>query len=132
MLDLLRPSPPLLWGLLTGTDPRSSHFRKKIRHYNTALSFTSVSATKDDRVDLLRGVQTYSIHGELFHFQGPLIPRAEEPPAFAQLFFYDPDYAAGLRLNQHPGLDRTLLRDLHQMITEVNPFVQLYKTARSV
>lgn len=131
ILEYLRPPPPVLRGLLDGTDPRSRHFRQHIRSYNSALAFTSVNATRDDRVDLRRGVQAFSIHGELYHLQGPLVPSSQEPPAFAQLFFYDPEYATDLRAGRNPRLNRTILQDLHEMLLEVrNPFIGLYKTAR--
>jgi hypothetical protein len=72
----------------------------------------------------------FQIHGELYHYQGPLIPGSQDTPAFAQLFFYDPDYAADLRVQQYPRLDRTIFRDLHLMLTEHNPFITVYQTAR--
>lgn len=50
-------------------------------------------------------------------------------PTFAQLFFYDLDYATDLRLRHRPQLDRSILRRLHDMITDHNPFTRIYKTA---
>lgn len=130
MLDYLQPSPPVLRSLLDGTDHRSTHFRESIRAYNSTLAFTSVSYTKDTRTDLTRGLHCFQIHGELYHYQGPLIPGSQETPAFAQLFFYDPDYATDLRARSRPGLDRTILRDLHEMLADHNPFIAIHQTAR--
>lgn len=130
MLELLRPPPDVLRALLVGQDPRARSFRQNIRAYNSALAFTSVSYTKDTRTDLSRGLHCFQIHGELFHYQGPLIPGSQDVPAFAQLFFYDPEYATDIRHQRHSGLDRSILRSLHDMLTDHNPFIRVYKTAR--
>ena len=130
MLEYLRMPPPFLRALLGGDDPQARSFRQNIRAYNSALAFTSVSYTKDTRTDLSRGLHCFQIHGELFHYQGPLVPGSQEAPAFAQLFFYDPDHATNLRLQHRPLLNRTILHGLHNMLTDCNPFVQIYKTAR--
>jgi hypothetical protein len=97
-LDELRAPPPFLRALFEGDNPRARSFRQNIRAYNSTLAFTSVSYTKDTRTDLSRGLYCFQIHGELFHYQGPLEPGLQQVPAFAQLFFYDPDYATDLRL----------------------------------
>lgn len=130
MLEYLRTPPPFLRALLEGDDPRARSFRQNIRAYNLALAFTSVSYTKDTRTDLSRGLHCFQIHGELFHWQGPLQPAPQEAPVFAQLFFYDPDYATDIRNQRYPQLDRTILRGLHEMLTDHNPFIRIYKTAR--
>jgi len=130
VLDKLRAPPPFLRALFEGDDPRARSFRQNIRAYNSALAFTSISYTKDTRTDLSRGLHCFQIHGELFHYQGPLEPGPQEVPAFAQLFFYDPAYATDLRLQHRPQLDRTILRGLHEMLTDYNPFIRIYKTAR--
>jgi hypothetical protein len=130
ILDRLRAPPPFLRALLEGDDPRARSFRQNIRAYNSALAFTSVSYTKDTRTDLSRGLHCFQIHGELFHYQGPLQPGSQETPAFAQLFFYDPDYATDIRLQHRSQLDRMILRGLHEMLADYNPFIRIYKTAR--
>ena len=81
-------------------------------------------------MDTSRGISLFSIHGELFHFQGPLVPGSQEIPCFAQLFFYDPDYATTTRMARYPTLNRGLLTRLTGMLSECNHNLQLYKTAR--
>jgi hypothetical protein len=130
ILDQLRTPPAFLQALFKGVDPRARSFRQNIRAYNSALAFTSVSYTKDTRTDLSRGLHCFQIHGELFHYQGPLEHGSQETPTFAQLFFYDPDFATGIRLQYRPQLDRTILRGLHDMLTDHNPFIRIYQTAR--
>ena len=54
---------------------------------------------------------------------------SQEVPRFAQLFFYDLDYATNIRAGQHPQLDRSILRQLTVMLTDCSPFIKIYKTA---
>lgn len=129
-LEPLTDAPTVLRTLLQDDSPRARAFRKDIRKYNSALAFTSVSYNKDTRVSLQGGIQCFQIHGELFHFQGPLRTEDGRTPAFAQLFFYDPEYATDIRMDRYPTLDRTVLIELLDMLTDCNPFINLYKTAR--
>jgi hypothetical protein len=130
VLPSIREPPPYLKYLLTGDDPLCRSFRTNLRVYNCAFAFTSVSYKKDTRVSSLAGIQCFQIHGQLFHFHGPLRPAVNEVPSFAQLFFYDPVYATDLRANGFSQLDRTILLRLTEMLTDCNPFILLYKTAR--
>jgi hypothetical protein len=116
--------------LLVEVNPRANQFRKDIRKYNGTLAFTSISYNRDDRLTGQGGIQCFQIHGELFHFQGPLRPEDGTNPSFAQLFFYDPEFATDLRMDKYPNLDRFILRELLQELTDCNPFIDLYKTAR--
>lgn len=89
-----------------------------------------MSYTKDSRLDLSSGLHCFQVHGEVFHYQGPLLPGSQELPSFAQLFFYDPEYAADTRVSRYPQLDRTILAELAQMLADCNPFIGIYRTAR--
>jgi hypothetical protein len=129
-LPLIRKPPPYLSYLFTGDDPLCRAFRTNIRAYNCAFAFTSISYKKDTRIDFSRGIQCFQIHGELFHFQGPLQPAPHAEPSFAQLFFYDPLFATNIRATNFPRLDRTVLLQLTDMLTDYNPFITVYKTAR--
>ena len=130
VLENIRTPPAEIQALLEGDDPRARSFRQNIRAYNGALAFTSVSYTKDTRLDLSSGLHCFQIHGELFHYQGPLVAGSQEVPSFAQLFFYDPDYATNVRATRYPQLDRTILAELAQVLTDCNPFIHIYQTAR--
>ena len=131
VLPPIRKPPAYLYALLTGDDPRCHAFRTHFRAYNCAFAFTSVSYKKDTRIDpAMGGIQCFQICGQLFHFHGPLRPPSHETPSFAQLFFYDPAYATDIRANQYSQLDRTILLRLTEMLTDCNPFIRIYKTAR--
>jgi hypothetical protein len=130
ILPPVREPPPYLIYLLTGDDPLCRSFRTNIRAYNCALAFTFVSYKKDARIDFSGNIQCFQIHGQLFHFQGPLRPALQEVPSFAQLFFYDPAFATDVRANNFPHLDRTILLRLTEVLIDCNPFITVYQTAR--
>jgi hypothetical protein len=129
-LPSIREPPPYLKYLLTDDDQLCRSFRTNLRAYNCAFAFTSVSYKKDTRIDYAGGIQCFQIYRQLFYFQGPLRPALYEVPSFAQLFFYDPAYAADVRANNFPHLDRTVLLRLTEMLTDCNPFITVYRTAR--
>ena len=81
-------------------------------------------------MDLERGgIQNFQIHGELYHLQGPLNPSSGQRPRFAQLYFYDPSYAAQACSTTNPNIKETLLRSIMEELREVNPWYRMYLTA---
>ena len=46
------------------------------------------------------------------------------------MFFYDPAYATNIRATSYPSLDRSIMLRLTDMLTDCNPFITVYKTAR--
>ena len=75
VLDRLQDTPDILMRLLSTEDADSKHFRKHIREYNSALFFTSLKYSPDERTAQMGpGIQCFQIHGELYHLQGPLNP----------------------------------------------------------
>ena len=129
-LDLLPAPPDLIRRLFEGETPREKAFRRHLRQYNAALTFVSIKYTPDTRLARNTGPDCFQIHGELYHLQGPLDVTEHETPQYAQLFFYDPDFAVEARANRNTDLDPTLLRQLTDMLHEVNPYIPLYQTAK--
>ena len=130
-LPLLSVAPELLQSLMKNEDSIGRAFRTKIREYNPALSFTSVKYQADTpTANWGPGVHCFQIHGELYHLQGPLEPAPNTTPQFAQLFLYDPQYAASMRYTLHPDLDLHLLEQLTLILHECNPFIEIYQTAK--
>ena len=79
------------------------------------------------------GITSFQIHGELFHLQGSLESQLGQLPCFAQLFFFDPAYAAVSCYAQHSELDEHLLQQLGVMLRDVhNPFIDMYISVREV
>jgi hypothetical protein len=130
-VPLLREPPPLLRRLLYTRQEEPQHFQEHIRQYNASLAFTSLGASRDSRFDGTHGNYVFKVSGEVRHWHGALIPEPEAQSAYVQIYFLESAAAAHARL-QNPAnhaLRRSLLQDLHDMVTEVNPFVPLYQTA---
>ncbi|KAG1809230.1 hypothetical protein EV424DRAFT_1301507, partial [Suillus variegatus] len=109
-------------------------FVSKIRQYNSALAFTSVGVTIEDRALQGSGPNAFHIHGSLHHLMGSLIAPEGIRPSYAQIYIYDPEHATDIRANR-PGnenLDRRILRELHDMLYRSHPYVALYKQAYQV
>ena len=81
--------PELLMNLITGKHAKSKSFIENIRRYNSMFSFTSLGAKQDMSVTNERGPYCYRIQGQNYHRMGTLLPEANKPPVFAQLYIYD-------------------------------------------
>lgn len=81
--------PELLMNLITGNHPNGKSFIENIRRYNSIFSFTSLGARQDMSVTKGRGPYCYRIQGQNYHRMGTLLPEANKPPMFAQLYIYD-------------------------------------------
>lgn len=132
VLDPLSDPPEVLRDLYTDNSPQSRGFVQNIRQYNSSLAFTAIQYEKDTRIRAegrRDNFMPFSIHGELLHKHGPLQPRPGDPPRYLQLFFYDPDYAADVRSQRNPNLDRRLLLTIANALQECNPYIRMYKAA---
>jgi hypothetical protein len=133
-VESLQNPPARLWNLFTDTESGEARdFRDAARHYNSSLSFTSVKYTPDKRLGdagQTGGVQVFSIHGEYYHQQGPLVTEPGEKPKFAARLFYDPRDAAKASKDVFDDLHEPLLLELMDTIRNCNPYVEMYKTAR--
>ncbi|KAF9233920.1 hypothetical protein BU15DRAFT_79608 [Melanogaster broomeanus] len=62
----------------------------------------------------------------------PLIPNEGQDPSYAQLYIYDPEQATDHCTRRNPNLNRQTLADLHDMLFNFHPYVNLYKQAYQV
>ena len=111
---------------LTSSDKKSIEFRRNIRAYNTALSFTSLGVKLDDRFKN-NNIPTFSIQGKLYHRMGSLFPHSENDPQFAQLYLYDTENELENRLKCFKNLDKDILSRLQSLMHRHNPYVHLFK-----
>jgi hypothetical protein len=118
------------------TDP--IHFRANMRAYNLSFQFTSINCREDQRQ--WRGVNHswYQIHGQVFHLQGVLEPSDKMKAMWAQLYFFDPDFAARRRVQNMTSIivdfkpRPRIMRRLHKMMLENNELVQVYLGAHQM
>ena len=132
-LPNLSDPPHQLLHLLKHVDNTS--FRERIRQYNAAFAFTSVGVKFDESITRSSGPYAFKIHGALYHRTGALVPEEGANASYAQLYILDPEEALNQRAANNLGADGQLLLDgptmqvLHDMLYEVNPYINLYKTA---
>ncbi|KAH7865614.1 hypothetical protein Vadar_008921 [Vaccinium darrowii] len=131
-LPNLNTPPPILQALYDGNDDQSKSFRRYTRLYNVANAFTSLGATFDDRVLGGRGPTSFTIHGELRHRTGSLLPLPGYDASYAQLYIYDPDSALEVRSRRNPQLRRDVLQTIQGCLSEVNAFVGKYRQAYAI
>lgn len=134
VLPALKETPPELSQLLRDNTPRAKDFRKHIRVFNNALSFTSLGVQLDDSVaNSEHGAYNFRIHGSVHHRIGGLLPNNNATPAFAQIYVHDPDATAELNSRANAagrglsGVDErwrmNILAELQAMMHRINPFV---------
>jgi len=128
-LPPLQQPPPELHNLLISPDRRAKEFRTNIRKYNNAFAMTSVGRNLQQMDG--GGPYVFKVHGSLSHRIGSLLPPPNQSPAFGQLYIYDPDEALNYRMNNqiNAGLDRTIMRELQDMLHRHHSGVALYKQA---
>jgi len=94
--------------LLTSTCPEPTPIKAlavgNLRSYNNAFAFTSFVHTAREAPGGRSGPMDFQIHGSVYHLQGPLEPQnSGQAPAFAQLYFHDPQAAMQIGLSGTPA-----------------------------
>src|SRR5581483_471329 len=130
LTPLLKP-PPYLMYLYTSLESEANSFRKNIRGYNSLLACTSFGANVNNEFQR-KGVSNFSVHGQVYHLIGPLLPEEGQPPKFAQLYIYDTENEIENRLNLMQDLDPTILQNLQDLLNTVNPYICVFRQARDI
>ena len=108
---------------LTGNTKRDRAFRENIRPYNSSLAFASMRYTGKEYAFKSRGPYCFRISG---HSISQIVPEDGNKPNFSQIYIYDQENELDNQLQNFKKLDRVLLKELQDMMKEVNPYVQLY------
>src|SRR5262249_23148295 len=85
--SLLRP-PPYLMNLYTSLESEADTFRRNARSYNSLLACTSFGADVNEEFQRI-GISNFTVHSQIYHFIGSLLPNEGQAPKFAQLYIYD-------------------------------------------
>ena len=116
----------------------NSSFREKICQYSAAFAFTSVGVKVDESVTRSSGPYAFKIHGALYHQTGALVAEDRQNPSYVQLYILDPVEGLNQRAENNQGdngwllLDGPTMQTIHDMLHEVNPYIDLYKTAYQI
>ncbi|XP_014779813.1 uncharacterized protein LOC106875985 [Octopus bimaculoides] len=120
----LEDPPGLLTDLLTGASPLSTEFHKRVRAYNCAFHMTLIG------VNIIKEGQfllSFKVQGQIYHRLGSLQPIDIASPQFLQLYFVG-DYAdQAARRQSLPSTNLALIRQLHELIHEINSYVRSFK-----
>ncbi|EFX68723.1 hypothetical protein DAPPUDRAFT_329777 [Daphnia pulex] len=130
ILPPAKPCPEPLASLLQNRHPKSKHFMKQIRNYNSAHAFASMGANFSPPPGC--GPTCVRIHGQIYHQTTPLGQTAN--PRYSDLYFLDSAQATDFRANieMMSGCCRTLMEELDAMLREKNPYALTYKMMRQV
>ena len=116
----------LLKNLLIGGTKHDHDFRTNIRAYNSSLAFASMCVTGKEYTFKTRGPYCYRVNGEVYHLTSQMEPKERQRPNFSQIYIYDKEHELENRLHTFKGLDKNVLKELQDMIKEVNPYAYKY------
>ena len=127
--------PEPLRRLLYSQDEDAIHFRANIRTYNSALQMASTGAQVD--YGSMGSNGNFRISGSVYHRIGPLLPVADQPPKFAQLYLVDSEHELQNRMKAFDkdgkkddrGMRPHILEALQSMLHNCNHFVRKFKEA---
>ena len=129
-LPPIKEPPEKLKSLLIGNNKKERDFQTNLRAYNSSLAFVSISLTGKEYTFKTNGPYCYRIHGQVYHLLSQMQPELGRKPAFSQIYIYDQELEN--HLHTFKNLDRTVLKELQDMIKEVNPYAQQYKQAGDI
>jgi hypothetical protein len=134
-LPAIETPPEPLNGLLIGTDPDSNLFLKSTRTFNSCFQMTSFGATEIVKNSAVNGQQfnsTFKIKGQIYHKVGSLLPMANEPHKFLQIYFMGGEDA---RVDAHCGYNnlnslfaRRIVSELDALLNEHNELLKVFKS----
>jgi hypothetical protein len=108
------------------------HFRKNIRAYNNALSFTSLGIKLDLSLNGRDGSRCFKIGGQLVHDLGTILPPTEGDFHFAQIYMMSPEIEneAEHRVKVSGGkTNPRIMKKLMDMMYDYNPYALQFRNA---
>ncbi|XP_065642316.1 uncharacterized protein LOC136073944 [Hydra vulgaris] len=133
VLPPLSPYPPLMFDLMTGNHvdrALNQNFFKHIRNFNACLFFASFIATIDPPSN--RGPPCFRISRQIMHRIGNLRHQQGDPPAYCQLYVYDPNTVLNFRMEKNDCCIRELMELLQTIINQENPYALAFKNMAEV
>ena len=73
-----------------------------------------------------KGPYHFRINGQVYHSISQMLPQAGKTPSFSQIYIYDQENELDNRLLNFNTLDRSLQKELQDMMKEVNPYAEKY------
>lgn len=129
----LEPQPPKFLADLLSGGPRTNHYKKKIRIYNSLFAFTSIGGKIDNNINKGGAPVIFKLGGQNYHLIGSICPVDGETPKYCQLYVYDTENEIENRKRAVAGSDSTdenIVQGLLMMLDENNRLVQGFRMAR--
>lgn len=125
-LPPFEPLPVPLNSLVMVNHPDHIHFLKRIRQYNGCFQMTSFGAKQVVEDGFM---PTFKIQGQVYHLIGSLLPSSKEEAQFLQIYFVGEDEKeVRLRGSNFPGVKERLVKQLQDMLNDVNSYIKDFKT----
>lgn len=124
--------PSELAQLYLGHLENAKEFCDCVRSYNNMFAFTSMGVHCDKSLATRnRGIYTFRVQGQLYHFMDQLIPPNNEKPKNLQLYFFDTEHEISNRMSISSKFNETLVEKLMHIL-EVNPYANFFKSLNSI
>lgn len=81
--------PPSFLAELLSEGPKTAHYKKNIRIYNSMFAFTSLGGKIDNKINKGRAPYTFKLSGQNYHLIGSICPVDGETLKYCQLYVYD-------------------------------------------
>ncbi|OMP10721.1 DNA helicase PIF1, ATP-dependent [Corchorus olitorius] len=137
-LPPLRTMPEYLKQLHYNEGGNKTHFKEKIRLYNTMFQFTSMGGKVDSLINNSRGPYVFQTLGHNYHYMGTLLPEEGTRPKYAQLYVVDTANECENRISPFVSdvgetiVRPDIVRGIQEMLDEVNEVVKVFRSARDM
>ena len=128
------PQPPDGIYKYYGNDRKCKAFKDHIREYNNVHGMASLGLDHAllGSPDSNPFQPNFRIMGGVYHDIGSVQALPGHKPAYAQIYFHDTDYQIKTRKGGYRGdssLDESIVYDLTLALNEVNPYVNVFRSA---
>lgn len=125
--DAIDSPPGFLDTLFSNDRPQSKQFVELIRRYNACFAMTSMGVR--GFVDESVAPMTFRIQGQVYHRIGGLLPEANVPPTYLQIYFMgDSEMQIDRRTNLFAGVDRNIVSAWQSVLQHHNKLIRSFKT----
>nr|XP_027090441.1 uncharacterized protein LOC113711476 [Coffea arabica] len=108
--------------LYRGNTPEAVEFRQCIKSYNNMFAFTSLGVHYDRELsNRNKGIYTFRVQGQIYHFVNPLKPSDGEKASNLQLYFYDTEHEVQNRMALSSKFRESIVQQL-KSILDHNPY----------
>lgn len=126
-LERLKQLPEPLYSLVNALHPDHVQFMNNIRKYNACFQMTSFGGKQVTADGFL---PTFKVKGQVYHLIGSILPEPGQGSQYLQIYFVGEDEReVNIRCFKYPNLKPNLIKQLQDMLHQVNPYIKDLKSA---